>query len=82
MNYDWPLERDKDIVRSEEFKKNLSSRQQGANNTHAKGVRCTVSGKEFGTTTEAALYLGISQGQLSNMLSGRRKNNTSLVRIG
>jgi len=59
---------------SEETKKKISEAQMGAKNSHSRKVINTDTGYIYDTVTECARAYGLSQGALSNMLSGRRKN--------
>jgi hypothetical protein len=63
---------------SDADRERISKRQAGGKNSHARMIVNEVSGRIYYTVSECAKDIGISQGQLSNMLAGRRKNTTNL----
>lgn len=57
---------------------NIIEKQLGKKNSRARQVLDKRSGLIFNTVNEAAVAAGITQGALSNMLSGRRNNTTQM----
>lgn len=53
--------------------------ENGYKNPRCKKVICTVTGKVWDSVKETALDLGLNERTLAGRLSGRKKNNTSLI---
>ena len=64
---------------SKERRKTISNRYKGARNPKAKSVYCGYLDKTFGTITECASALKISQPYLSRMVYGERNNKYGVV---
>lgn len=60
-------------------KNNLLPIKTGKDCFNSKKVKCLKTGKQFETILDAAKYINKSQSQLSRILRGIYKNNTSLV---